>query len=166
MNHDVVALVEDEKAARETESKLRGQITQTLAKLHDANRETNERLESEAHAVRSVLKTEIERARDRHGRRTQGLERSTVGMERQLAAGRVEAAQAVRTAEVKLSRRLTATEGRVEVEVAALRKLYARQTALELDLDVFKRDVVQAFEAMQEDVTVAARRAGAQHRGG
>ena len=157
VNHDVVALVEDERLARETkESKLRGQITQTLAKLHDANRETNERLESEAHAVRSVLKTEIEARVVAMDAVHKGLERGTTGMERQLAAGRVEAAQAVRTAEVKLSRRLAATEGRVEVEVAALRKLYARQTALELDLDAFKRDVVGAFEQMQEEVTVAA----------
>lgn len=157
VNHDVVALVEDERAARETkESKLRGQITQTLAKLHDANRETNERLESEAHAVRSVLKTEIEARVTAMDAVHKGLERGTVGMERQLAAGRVEAAQAVRTAEVKLSRRLAATEGRVEVEVAALRKLYARQTALELDLDAFKRDVVRAFGDMQDEVTVAA----------
>ena len=33
---------------------------------------------------------------------------------------------------------------------------YARQTALELDLDAFKRDVVNAFDSMQEEVTVAA----------
>jgi hypothetical protein len=73
VNHDVVALVEDERLARETkESKLRGQITQTLAKLHDANRDTNERLETEAHAVRSVVKAEIEGARHRYGCRAQG----------------------------------------------------------------------------------------------
>ena len=157
VNHDVVALVEDERLARETkESKLRGQITQTLAKLHDANRDTNERLETEAHAVRSVVKAEIEARVTAMDAVHKALERGTTGMERQLAAGRVEAAQAVRTAEVKLSRRLAATEGRVEVEVAALRKLYARQTALELDLDAFKRDVVNAFEQMQEEITVAA----------
>jgi hypothetical protein len=157
VNHDVVALVEDERLARETkESKLRGQITQTLAKLHDANRDTNERLETEAHAVRSVVKAEIEARVTAMDAVHKALERGTTGMERQLAAGRVEAAQAVRTAEVKLSRRLAATEGRVEVEVAALRKLYARQTALELDLDAFKRDVVSAFEQMQEEITVAA----------
>ena len=157
VNHDVVALVEDERLARETkESKLRGQITQTLAKLHDANRDTNERLETEAHAVRSVVKAEIEARVTAMDAVHKALERGTTGMERQLAAGRVEAAQAVRTAEVKLSRRLAATEGRVEVEVAALRKLYARQTALELDLDAFKRDVVRAFEQMQEEITVAA----------
>jgi hypothetical protein len=157
VNHDVVALVEDERLARETkESKLRGQITQTLAKLHDANRDTNERLETEAHAVRSVVKAEIESRVTAMDAVHKALERGTTGMERQLAAGRVEAAQAVRTAEVKLSRRLAATEGRVEVEVAALRKLYARQTALELDLDAFKRDVVNAFEQMQEEITVAA----------
>ena len=157
VNHDVVALVEDERLARETkESKLRGQITQTLAKLHDANRDTNERLETEAHAVRSVVKAEIEARVTAMDAVHKALERGTTGMERQLAAGRVEAAQAVRTAEVKLSRRLAATEGRVEVEVAALRKLYARQTALELDLDAFKRDVVDAFEQMQEEITVAA----------
>ena len=40
--------------------------------------------------------------------------------------------------------------------MAALRKLYARQTQLELDLDVFKRDVVHAFDVVQEDLTVAA----------
>ena len=157
INHDVVALVNDEKLARETkESKLRGQITQTLGKLHDANRDTNERLDSERDSIHKILKTEIESRMTTMDAMNKVLHRATTESERLLAAGRVEAAQAVRTTEVKLSRRLAATEGRVEVEVAALRKLYARQTTLELDLDVFKRDVVQAFAQMQEEVCVAA----------
>ena len=61
INHDVVALVNDERLARESkESKLRGQITTTLGKLHDANRDTNERLDEERDSMHQILKTEIE----------------------------------------------------------------------------------------------------------
>ena len=77
--------------------------------------------------MRSVLKAEIEARVTAMDAVHKALERGTTGMERQLAAGRVEAAQAVRTAEVKLSRRLAATEGRVEVEVAAQSHLPAQQ---------------------------------------
>ena len=157
VNHDVVALIQDEKVAREArESKLRGQISQSVIKLHEANRETREKLQEERDGIHQLLKTEIRARLATLGTIETTVKKTQSETERLLAAGRVEAAQALRTAEVKLSRRLTATEGRVEVEVAALRKLYARQTQLEIDLDVFKRDVVQAFEAMQEDVTVAA----------
>ena len=127
-----------------------------MIKLHEANRETREKLQEERDGIHQLLKTEIRARLATLGTIETTVKKTQSETERLLAAGRVEAAQALRTAEVKLSRRLTATEGRVEVEVAALRKLYARQTQLEIDLDVFKRDVVQAFEAMQEDVTVAA----------
>jgi len=157
INRDAVSLVTNERLARETkESKLRGQITTSLSKLHDANRDTNERLQEERDAIHAILKTEIASRMAAMDGVEKTLRRATTEQDRLLAAGRVEAAQALRTTEVKLSRRLAATEGRVEVEVAALRKLYARQTALELDLDAFKRDVVQAFESVQEEVTVAA----------
>jgi hypothetical protein len=125
INHDIVALVDDERLARESkESKLRGQITTTLGKLHDANRDTNERLDEERDSMHQILKTEIESRMTTMDAMNKVLVRATTESERLLAAGRVEAAQAVRTTEVKLSRRLAATEGRVEVEVAALRKLY------------------------------------------
>ena len=103
-----------------------------------------------------VLKTEIRARMSSLEKLTAAMSTADKEHDRRLAAGRVEAAQALRSAEVKLSRRLTATEGRVEVEVAALRKLYARQTQLEKDLDAFKRDVREAFELIQDDLTSAA----------
>jgi hypothetical protein len=53
---------------------------------------------------------------------------------------------------VKMSRRLSATEGRVEVEVAALRKLYSRQTALERDLDTLRTEVRDALSLVEDDL--------------
>ena len=157
VNHDVVALLTDEKVAREArESKLRGQISQSVIKLHEQNKETREKLHEERDALHAIVKTEIKARMGTLDAMHAAMKKSHAETERVLAAGRVEAAQAVRTAEVKLSRRVGAVEQRVEVEVAALRKLYARQTQLELDLDVFKRDVVDAFDVVQEDLTVAA----------
>jgi len=51
-----------------------------------------------------------------------------------------------------MSRRLSATEGRVEVEVAALRKLYSRQTALERDLDTLRTEVRDALSLVEDDL--------------
>ena len=48
------------------------------------------------------------------------------------------------------------TEGRVEVEVAALRKLYSRQTALERDLDTLRTEVRDALSLVEDDLVSAA----------
>ena len=157
VNRDVTGLLRDEKAAREArEGKLRGQISQSVLKLHAANKETKRKLEEERDGINKVLKTEIRARMTSVEQLTKAMNVADKEHDRRLAAGRVEAAQALRSAEVKLSRRLTATEGRVEVEVAALRKLYARQTQLEKDMDAFKADVREAFELIQDDLTSAA----------
>jgi hypothetical protein len=157
VNKDVTLLLRDEKAAREArEGKLRGQISQSVLKLHAGNKETQRKLEAERDGIHKVLKTEIRARMTSLEKLTTAVAAADKEHDRRLAAGRVEAAQALRSAEVKLSRRLTATEGRVEVEVAALRKLYARQTQLEKDLDAFKRNVREAFDLIQDDLTSAA----------
>ena len=159
VNHDVVALVSEEQPApgarpRRANCAGRSRRRSRSYTTPTARRRTSVWKVKRRRAVRAQ-DGDCRGARDRHATRPQGpVDRGIVGME-PIAAGRVEP-PAVRTAVQVKPRRLAATEGRVEVEVAALRKLYARQTALELDLDAFKRDVVRAFGDMQDEVTVAA----------
>ena len=52
VNRDVTLLLRDEKAAREArEGKLRGQISQSVLKLHAANKDTQRKLESERDGI-------------------------------------------------------------------------------------------------------------------
>ena len=60
VNHDVTALLREEKQTREArEGKLRGQISQSVLKLHAANVEVRDQLRAEVINHDRVLKAEI-----------------------------------------------------------------------------------------------------------
>ena len=140
VNHDVTALLREEKQTREArEGKLRGQISQSVLKLHAANVEVRDQLRAEVINHDRVLKAEI----SSRMRLFNELKADKKEQDLQLAAGRVEAASATASVKAHHGALIHAMEQRLELEVMALRKLYQRQTHLEMEIDEFRKMVVQ-----------------------
>ena len=140
VNHDVTALLREEKQTREArEGKLRGQISQSVLKLHAANVEVRDQLRAEVINHDRVLKAEI----SSRMRLFNELKADKKEQDLQLAAGRVEAARATASVKAHHGALIHAMEQRLELEVMALRKLYQRQTHLEMEIDEFRKMVVQ-----------------------
>ena len=146
VNHEVTQALRDEMLTREArENKLRGQISQSVLKLHAANKDTRDKLTQERDEIHATLKTEI-KSRMHH----------LALLERHMRDAQTDTKQTIRSVEVSLANRINATDQKVDIEMNMIQKLIARQSKLETDFARFTEDIVAAFENMQEDITVAA----------
>ena len=146
VNHEVTQALRDEMQTRELrENKLRGQISQSVLKLHAANKDTRDKLTQERDEIHATLKTEI-KSRMHH----------LALLERHMRDAQVDTKQTIRSVEVSLANRINATDQKVDIEMNMIQKLVARQSKLETDFVRFSEDIVCAFDTIQEDLTVAA----------
>ena len=145
VNHEVTQALRDEMLTREArENKLRGQISQSVLKLHAANKDTRDKLTQERDEIHATLKTEI-KSRMHHlallERHMRDAQTDTKPDDSQRGG---------------FEERINATDQKVDIEMNMIQKLIARQSKLEIDFARFTEDIVAAFENMQEDITVAA----------